>query len=73
MAIDAGNRCGNWPTTVPVVGVLDEKPHEAHAVVVGPLMRRKEQVARERRHRGDDRIAGTTSAPRCAIWIPSLM
>ena len=38
------------------VGVLDRKSHKPQAVVVGPLVRRKEQVARERRHRRHDRI-----------------
>ena len=39
--------------------VLDEKPHEADAVVVllFTLVRRKEQIARERRHRRDVGIA----------------
>ena len=28
MAIDAGKRCGNWPTTVPACGSCDEEAHE---------------------------------------------
>ncbi len=39
------------------VGVADEEPHEPDAVVVLSLIGRKEQVARERRHGRDDRIA----------------
>ncbi len=39
------------------VRVLDEEPHEPEAVVVRSLVGRKEEVARERRHRRDDGIA----------------
>ena len=44
--------------------VLDEEPHEPDAVVVLllPLVRRKEQIARERRHRRDDGIGNDDRA-----------
>ena len=38
------------------VWVHKEEAHEAQAVVIVSLVRRKEQIARECRHRGNDRI-----------------
>ena len=54
--MEAGNRVGKLADDRAGVRVLDQESHEPEAVVVRPLIRGEEEVARKRRHGRDDWI-----------------
>ena len=63
MAIQTGYPCGNWPVTVPAIGIAQMKSHEANAVEVRVGVGRKKQVARRHRHRRRDAVGRHERSP----------